>query len=48
MIRIVIWRVGSNEENERFRSKFEYVVLEKWIFENFRGPFHDDVIYKDD
>ena len=21
---------------------------EKWIFENFRGPFYDDVIYRDD
>ena len=26
---------------------WEYAVLEKWIFENFRGPFYDDVIYRD-
>ena len=28
----------------RVRSKFQYAVLEKWIFENFRGPFLDDEI----
>ena len=24
------------------------VILEKWILEKFRGPFHDDVIFKND
>ena len=34
---IVIWRVCLNRDNERFRLKYKYVVLEKWIFENLRG-----------
>ena len=29
-------------------SKTMYAVLEKWIFENFRGHFDDYVINKDD
>ena len=45
---IVIWRISLNRDYKRFRSKFQYAVFEKWIFENFRGPFYDDLIYKDD
>ena len=29
------------------RSEFLHAVLEKWIFENFRGPFYDDLINRD-
>ena len=47
MIRIVILRVNKNRDNKRFTSKFQRAVLEKWIFENFRGTFNDDVIDKD-
>ena len=32
----------------RLRSKFKYVVLEKWILENFQEAFYDDVIYRED
>ena len=35
----VIWRVVKNRNNKRLRSNFEFAVLEKWIFETFRGPF---------
>ena len=38
-------RVSKNRFKNR--SKFSYAVLEKWIFENFRGPFYDDVIHTD-
>ena len=44
MYLIVIWRVTWNRDNKSFRSKVQYAVLEKWIYENFRGPFYDDVI----
>ena len=33
--------IGASDQNS-------YAVLEKWIFENFRGPSYDDVIYKND
>ena len=38
---IVIWRltVLEKKHNKRFISKFEYAVLEKWIYETFWGPF---------
>ena len=26
------------------RMKFLFAVLEEWIFENLRGPFHDELI----
>ena len=45
---IVIRRVSENSDNERFRSKFQYDVLEKWFFFYFRGPFYDDLINQDD
>ena len=44
---IVIWTESWNNDNERFTSKSKYAVLEKWIFENFRGSFYDDVIPRD-
>ena len=47
MILIFIRILGHNIAKERFRSKFLYAVLVKWVFENFRGPFYDDVVYKD-
>ena len=36
---IVISRVSKNRENEHFRSKFQYAVLEKWILEIFEDLF---------
>ena len=37
-------RVSQNKDNWPFKSKFLFAVLEEWIFENFRGPFHDELI----
>ena len=34
-------------DTRRLRSKFSCTVLEKWFFENFWGPFYDEVIFKD-
>ena len=41
---IFIWKVTLKRDNKRFRSESKYAVLEKWIFENFRKPLHDDII----
>ena len=39
---------GIKRDNKQLRLKFLYVGLEKWIVENFKGPFYGDVFYKDD
>ena len=44
---IVIWRVCLNRDSKRIRSKLSYAILKKWIFENFGGPFYDDVNGRD-
>ena len=45
---ILIWKIRSNKDNKHLRSKFQYAVLEKLIFQNFWEYFYDDVIYRDD
>ena len=37
--------VVSSFLSSEFCLRTWYTVLEKWIFENIRGPFYDDVIY---
>ena len=45
---IFIWIVNQNrDKKKRFRWKFFHAILEKWIFENFRGHVYDGVIYRD-
>ena len=43
---IVICRVSFNKINKRLRSKIKHAVLEQLFFENERGHFYDDVIYR--
>ena len=39
----ILYTPQCNKNNKRFRSKFLCAVLDKWIFQNFRGPFNEDV-----
>ena len=43
---LILW-VSLNRDNKHPRYKFSYVVLAKWIFSNFRGPFCDDINNRD-
>ena len=38
---IVIRGMGWNKGYGRFRSKFLFAVVEKWILKCFLGPFYD-------
>ena len=38
----------DNKLLDQYNIEFCYAVLEKWILENFRGPFYGNVISRDD
>ena len=48
LVKHIIGRVSWNRDKKFLRSKFQNAVLEKWIFENFREPFYDYVIFRND
>ena len=40
-------RVLKKKNAKRLRLKSDILFLRNEFFENFRGPFYDDIIYKD-